>query len=91
MEDYLIRVKEFIEKLQASGLYHGSELQDLKDAVFEIEGHRDNTNFIRDNFAEAALQGMLANQTYDPPRRRKTNHFATDAYDFADAMLKARG
>lgn len=53
-------------------------------------GRSDNTT-VRDQFAMAALQGMLANRLYEPPRRLKADGFAEDAYTFADAMLKARG
>jgi hypothetical protein len=41
---------------------------------------------LRDEFAAKALQGMMA----DSQIRQSWEAFATDAYDAADAMLKAR-
>ena len=42
---------------------------------------------LRDYFAAKALQGLLS-ESYDFSDR---NRIAVKAYDFADAMLKARG
>lgn len=42
---------------------------------------------LRDYFAAAALQGMLANAK---PGDGTPEEFAADAYSFADAMLAAR-
>ena len=42
---------------------------------------------IRDYFAAAALQGLLASPAEDD---FGVSHFATAAYEVADAMLKAR-
>jgi hypothetical protein len=42
---------------------------------------------LRDEFAMAALSGMLG----DPERHGGYKNFATDAFGFADAMLEARG
>lgn len=41
----------------------------------------------RDEFAKAAMQGLLANDTRDGEFR----NYAADAYAVADAMLKERG
>ena len=41
---------------------------------------------LRDYFAAKAMQGLLA----DPTLKRPWSVFAKDAYDMADAMLKAR-
>jgi len=41
---------------------------------------------LRDYFAAKAMQGLLS----DPALKRPWSVFAKDAYDMADAMLKAR-
>lgn len=41
----------------------------------------------REAFAMAAMQGILANRAYDPPRRNKLAGMAEDAVSAADALL----
>lgn len=41
----------------------------------------------RELFAAMALQGILANQKYDPPRRQKLSGMAIDAVAAADALI----
>lgn len=40
-------------------------------------------------FAAVALQGILANPTYSPPRRLRLDNMARDAVAAADALIKA--
>lgn len=42
---------------------------------------------LRDYFAAAALQGMIANTSID---RLEPDEFASDAYSYADAMITRR-
>lgn len=58
-------------------------LQALGDRVAALE---ENQATLRDRFAMAALQGLLADSTRDPT----DNEAAKSAYGFADAMLWAR-
>ena len=44
---------------------------------------------VREHFAGLALQAILANPNYDPPRRNKLDMMATDALAAADALLAA--
>lgn len=41
----------------------------------------------REYFAGLAMQGILANETYDPPRRKRLGGMAADAVAAADALL----
>lgn len=41
----------------------------------------------RELFAAMAMQGILANQKYDPPRRAKLGGMALDAVAAADALI----
>lgn len=43
----------------------------------------------REVFAALAMQGILANRTYDPPRRNKLDGMASDAVTSADMLLAA--
>lgn len=44
---------------------------------------------VREYFAAQAMQGILANRTYDPPRRNKLKGMAEDAVSAADALIEA--
>lgn len=68
----------------------------LEWSTFEWQGgsyvrvyHRQHGLTKREMFAMAALQGILANYAYDPPRRRKLAAMAADAVAAADALLAA--
>ena len=66
-------------------------LEEIQQAIDRVGEHVNYSQMpMRDQFAMAALQGMLGNRTYDPPRRKKADKFCEDAYLFADAMIKAR-
>lgn len=54
-------------------------------AEYQIEGLT-----IRDYMAAKALQGLLSNRTVDL-KATPINNFAKDAYNLADAMIRARG
>lgn len=41
----------------------------------------------REHFAGLAMQGILANTKYEPPRRDKLSRMAIDAVSAADALL----
>ena len=41
----------------------------------------------REHFAALAMQGILANPIYDPPRRAKLGGMSEDAVAAADALL----
>ncbi len=41
----------------------------------------------REYFAGLAMQGILANKQYDPPRRQRLDGMADDAVAAADALL----
>jgi len=43
----------------------------------------------RETFAMHAMQGILSNQTYEPPRRGKIRGMAIDAVNAADVLLAA--
>ena len=43
----------------------------------------------REEFAIRAMQGILANPHYDPPRKNKLDGMAIEAIDAADALLAA--
>jgi hypothetical protein len=45
---------------------------------------------LRDYFAAKALQGMLASEGYEDRMNVTIPDYASDAYRYADAMLKAR-
>ncbi len=45
---------------------------------------------LRDYFAAAALQGMLASYADGQPMPKDNSALAISSYSFADAMLKAR-
>ena len=45
---------------------------------------------LRDHFAAEAMQGMLACSNLDAKLKADAGLIATSAYQFADAMLKAR-
>ena len=53
---------------------------------FAVWGETDSAT-LRDEFAKAALTGMMA----DPNEGRPCDEIATSAYKLADAMMKARG
>ena len=42
---------------------------------------------LRQHFAGLAMQGILANRVYDPPRRDRLHGMALDAVAAADALL----
>ena len=42
----------------------------------------------REKIAVAAMQGILANKKYEPPRRNKFKGMAEDAVAMADALLE---
>ena len=42
----------------------------------------------REYFAAMAMQGIMANNMYDAPRRNKLEGMAVDAVSMADALLK---
>lgn len=44
---------------------------------------------MREYFAAQAMQGILANRTYDPPRRTRIEGMAKDAVSAADALIEA--
>ena len=41
----------------------------------------------REHFAAMAMQGILTNKMYEPPRRNKFKEMAEDAAAMADALL----
>jgi hypothetical protein len=55
------------------------------DATFPCDGTVDDEPALRDAFASAALFGMLSTVVMAPPEE-----IATDAYAYADAMIRAR-
>lgn len=94
MSDVRKAVETALEALDMSSAEHIDDIrlkrkaeQLLTEALAHLEAHEFD---IRDTFATTALNGMLANRNYEPPRRKKAEGFAEDAYIFADAMLKER-
>jgi len=68
----------------------------LKAALLESERRLDNGLTIRDQFAGLAMQGLISSPTMgDPDLHNSAEEWIKDitetAYEFADAMLKARG
>jgi hypothetical protein len=61
-----------------------SVLRDMKPQVVQAEQARAE---LRDRFAMAALTGLLADHTMNIA----VTEFADLSYEYADAMLKARG
>jgi len=61
-----------------------------KDTAFP-NAHYDDVFGVtkREYFAGLAMQGILANGKYDPPRRDKLHLMAIDAVSAADALLKS--
>ena len=53
--------------------------------AFPSEYYAEQGMTLRDYFAASALQGLLANGCYG-----SCNSAATNAYDYADAMIEAR-
>ena len=74
--DYLPLYTDSIAGDIRSGIY-----QAYKDLALDVE-----LPSLRDRFAMAALQGMLA----DPESSGNCEEFASVAYEYADAMLKER-
>lgn len=65
------------------------------ELAFPFEGG-DNNGYnpssglsIREYFAAKALQGILASDCYEPPRRNKIKGMAEDAVNAADALIEA--
>ena len=56
--------------------------------AYEEQQRKEHRKQLRDAFAMAALTGLLANPSHD---MLSPEEWATDAYNIADAMLKARG
>lgn len=63
-----------------------------KDWMVEggIKNHDNETATLRDQFAMAALNGLIECQIQRIPLDDIAGTMATSAYDFADAMLEAR-
>ena len=66
-----------------------SVLREMEPQVVEAEqAEKQARAELRDRFAMAALTGLLANPSHD---MLSPEEWASDAYNIADAMLKARG
>ena len=57
--------------------------------VATIDGYTQTGITLRQHYAGIALQGILANRVYDPPRRNKLDKMAEDAVAAADALIAA--
>jgi len=58
------------------------------NSVYELRAYSNGLTK-REHFAGLAMQGILANKQYNPPRRAKAELMADDAVFFADALLAA--
>lgn len=61
--------------------YDSAGIQVVRDQSFGLTK--------REQIAAMALQGILANNMYEPTRRNKLEGMAKDAVSAADALLKA--
>lgn len=68
--------------------YISSQIDGINQAVYEIRDLIKEAPALRDQFAMAALTGMLA-EDYSTTDLNPSE-IASDAYGYADAMLKAR-
>ena len=60
---------------------------EIVKAFLEVEQESPNGLTKREAFAMAAMQGILANRQYEPPRRNRIEGMAEDAVYAADALL----
>lgn len=60
---------------------------DIRAEILALIKNKGGIEKLRDKFAVAALQGLLAVAAHDRPAPEQV---ADSAYEFADAMLKAR-
>jgi len=63
------------------------EIEELHKDIAEAEQYEEN---LRDDFAKAAITGILAGKWGQMPHRKPEEAFADFAYRVADAMLKRR-
>ena len=80
----LCRALENLIKAIANGRSYNDDL--LEDVVLCAQKMMDKENALRDQFAMAALTGLIANSDYDLSDINK----ARVSYEIADEMLKAR-
>lgn len=62
-----------------------------KDQVRTDAAQRERMSALRDEFAKAALSGMLANMNLSNAGDKDFENIGVVAYAISDAMLKARG
>lgn len=63
------------------------EIERMHRELAEAEEHEEN---LRDEFAKAAITGILAGRWGQMPHRKPEEAFADFAYRVADAMLRRR-
>lgn len=63
------------------------EIEELHKDIAEAEQYEEN---LRDDFAKAAITGILAGKWGQMPHRKPEEAFADFAYRVADEMLKRR-
>lgn len=63
------------------------EIEQMHRELAEAEEYEEN---LRDDFAKAAITGILAGRWGQMPNRKPEEAFADFAYRVADAMLKRR-
>lgn len=86
----MVRIDSHLLKVLRDGGYSTSDIEEIKRRL-NAEPHY--LAALRDEFAKAAMQGLL----YDTPGyecsegQRVCDAVAKDAYNYADAMLAARG
>lgn len=74
--------KEILEDMHGSIVFHDDGRFFAKESLEQIEAQ-----LLRDEFAKAAMTGILANSSIDDFEAKDVAH---DSYIFADAMLKER-
>lgn len=87
---------EYELTLMSSGLINSDPDISMKNADQPIHGHIEKAGDLmvsdggltkREYFAALAIQGILSNAKYEPPRRKRASGMAADAVLFADALL----
>jgi hypothetical protein len=80
----LCQALEKLIKAIVNGRSYNDDL--LEDVVLCVQKMMDKETALRDQFAMAALTGLLS----DPVRDADSADYAECAYEYADAMLEAR-